>query len=239
MREKVCLIIPCFNEEKRIDLACFATSASDKIRFVFVDDGSTDRTSAHIASNLPPNSYLLSLPKNVGKAEAIRQGFFHAKKLDGYSEYEWIGYWDADLATPLDQLVLFISYLGICGREVDAVFGSRVKRLGSRIERSYFRHFLGRGFATVAFLVLKVQCYDSQCGAKIIRTSVADAAFTEPFISKWIFDLEVMLRLREGRIVECPLSYWQDVRGSKLGVAREFGRVGRDILKIRRRYRKC
>ena len=83
---------------------------------------------------------------NVGKAEAVRQGFLKAIDLDFHN----IGYWDADLATPLNAIDKLCALLE--DKRVIAAIGSRVKLLGYRIERKPLRHYLGRVFATCASL---------------------------------------------------------------------------------------
>ena len=127
---------------------------------------------------------------------------------------DWIGYWDADLATPLSEVATLLSYQGLLAERVDAVFGSRISRLGARIERSYLRHLSGRAFATVAAVALRVNTYDSQCGAKLFRREVVQQAFGDPFVSRWIFDLEIVLRLGSANVIECPVHHWLDVKGS-------------------------
>ena len=110
-----------------------------------------------------------------------------------------------------------------------AVFGSRVARLGSRIERSPVRHYSGRVFATVASVALGVAVYDTQCGAKVFRVNPNFiAAIESPFRSAWSFDVILLQRLLDGTpelpglpvasFLEVPLDAWSDVGGSKVGL---------------------
>jgi hypothetical protein len=161
----------------------------------------------------------LNLPANVGKAGAVQRGVLAA--FDTHPEF--VGYWDADLATPLDALQDFIDVLD-AGPEIDIVMGARVKLLGRHIERYAFRHYFGRAFATAASLALQIAVYDTQCGAKIFRANESvRQAFTAPFRSRWIFDVEILARYiaitgkaAESRIYELPLKTWTDVPGSKV-----------------------
>jgi hypothetical protein len=136
----------------------------------------------------------------------------------------------------LSEVAAFLNYQCFCQEPVDAVFGSRIYRLGARIERSFLRHLFGRAFATAAALALQVQTYDSQCGAKLFRREIVPRAFSEPFVSRWIFDLEIVLRLRSANVIEYPVHQWVDVKGSKLNVFSEILRTARDIVRIRTRY---
>ena len=94
------------------------------------------------------------------------------------SEYQFVGYWDADLATPLTEIQVFIQKFK-SNNELKAVCGSRVLRLGSSIRRSVFRHYFGRIFATIVSNILNIPVYDTQCGAKIFLAEFAEIIFSE------------------------------------------------------------
>jgi hypothetical protein len=107
------------------------------------------------------------------------------------------------------------------------------------------RHYLGRIFATLASLTLDLPVYDTQCGAKLFRaTGVLSAALKTPFLSRWIFDVELLARfieLRSSRAVlestfEFPLRSWRDVPGSKVN-ASAFAKAAAELWRIHRRYR--
>ena len=98
------IVVPCYNEEKRLDVASFRdfNSPSHTITFLFVNDGSTDKTLQLLQSlqAADPNKFsVLSLPQNQGKAEAVRRGVLTAIE----SQPDYVGFWDADLATPLQR----------------------------------------------------------------------------------------------------------------------------------------
>jgi len=123
---------------------------------------------------------------------------------------------------------------------VSMVLGSRVKLLGWRIRRSEKRHYLGRVFATFASMALDLPVYDTQCGAKAMRASPALAAALEaPFLSRWLFDVELIARLRDALGVdalrELPLPRWEDPGGSSVGL-KDFVRAPLELWRIRRRY---
>jgi dolichyl-phosphate beta-glucosyltransferase len=236
MPANVCVVIPCFNEAARLDLDRVARAPAGVLCLV-VDDGSSDGTGDLVQRRESATLRVLKLPRNVGKAEAIRRGVLHARDTGLLDGAEWVGYWDADLATPLSEIDRFLAYAACAGGRVDGILGSRIRRLGSTIVRSSRRHVLGRAFATLATWLCGLGCYDSQCGAKLFRTELIDQAFGEAFESRWIFDVEIVLRLRDRRLIEYPLSEWVDVRGSKISVAAVAVPTLIDLLRIRRRYR--
>jgi dolichyl-phosphate beta-glucosyltransferase len=102
------------------------------------------------------------------------------------------------------------------------IMGCRHKRMGVQIERSIVRHYLGRVFAAFASSTLQIAVYDTQCGAKILKTEHAGEIFGKPFLSKWFFDVEILNRLLLVRdlylhtIIEYPFNKWRGIEGSKL-----------------------
>lgn len=233
--EKVLLVIPCYNEAGRLNLGQFEDFCSN-CSFLFVNDGSTDNTLDILKNNLKENMFVLDLAENFGKAEAVRQGMLYAKCLPGYKNTIWVGYWDADLSTPLTELKNFIIYYKIFDLEVDAIFGSRILKLGSSIKRMHLRSLCASIFNMLTSVILNLKCHDSQCGAKLFKKELIDVAFSQPFISKWLFDVEILLRLKDYRVIEYPLVSWQHVSGSKLKLFSDGARVLTDIIKIRKKY---
>jgi dolichyl-phosphate beta-glucosyltransferase len=242
---RLLLVVPCFNEEQRLDVEAFRgfSLPGQHLEFLFVNDGSTDGTQRVLESlrdSNPRRFSLLTLERNSGKAEAVRRGIEAALERGP----DFTGFWDADLATPLSEVT---GLLGIfeSRREIQMVFGARVRLLGREISRNASRHYVGRLGATLISQTLGLAVYDTQCGAKLFRVSDAlRTVFAKPFLSRWIFDVEIIARFVEmwGRdavaraIYEYPVTQWRDVKGSKVK-SRDFLRALRDLLKIRRAYR--
>lgn len=242
------VVIPCYNEAKRLDAAAFRSWLAQEppARLLFVDDGSTDQTPAvlrDLCRGWEDRASAIRLACNRGKAEAVRAGMLHA--LETHPEAELVGYWDADLATPLASIDRFLQTFDACPG-IEMVFGSRVKLLGRSVERHPSRHYLGRIFATTVSVVLRMPIYDTQCGAKLFRVNERTAQiFAAPFHTRWVFDVEILARylgLYGGdpnrlaqAIYEYPLESWRDVAGSKVR-ASDFAIAFLDILKIRRLY---
>ena len=233
--KKICLVIPCYNEENRLNVGEYGRF-SGRINLLFVNDGSSDGTSKLLEKEVSGFASVLNLEKNSGKAEAVRRGMMHLRTLPFYDEIEWAGFWDADLATPLDEVENMLKFGdGICP-DADAVFGSRIYRLGSEITRSPMRRLISRFFCFIFKTLYRIETYDSQCGAKIFRKKIIDKAFSEPFISRWIFDVEIILRLKNSCIVEYPVRKWVDVKGSKVMKLGNVVTISRDIFRLWKKY---
>ena len=128
------------------------------------------------------------------------------------------------------------------------MFGARVAMLGSAIERTHVRHYLGRVYATAASLALGVDVYDTQCGAKVFRVNPSLlAAIEQPFNSQWAFDVELLGRLLKGSattpgipveaFLEVPLNSWRDVKGTHLRTIDGLATV-MQLVSIGRHHRK-
>lgn len=240
------IVVPCYNEAARLRVQAFEEFAKShrEVGFLFVNDGSSDDTGATLRrlSDAHEQLSVLDLDVNSGKAEAVRRGVLAVLEL----EPAYVGFWDADLATPLEAIDDLEAVLD-ARPDLEMVFGSRVKLLGRSIERSALRHYAGRVFATATSRVLELPIYDTQCGAKLFRVSSDIAAlFDEPFLTRWTFDVEIIARLIELRrggdrpkakdvIYEYPLHCWHDVAGSKVSPW-DFPRALWELARIRRRY---
>jgi dolichyl-phosphate beta-glucosyltransferase len=240
--QKVCIIIPCFNESTRLSLGEFENFISryGQVDFLFVNDGSTDGTLKMIldfSAGQTGRVSVLDCKKNQGKAEAVRLGINHAA-LNG--QYHYFGFWDADLATPLTEIAEFVADADLFSKRM--IIGSRMKRLGAKIERKKSRHLLGRIFSTMASLILRLPVYDSQCGAKIFKKDVL-VIFQERFITRWLFDIELLARYRNvfgieaalGDILERPVTAWIEKGGSKLHFTHML-KVPLELLRIHLLY---
>jgi glycosyltransferase involved in cell wall biosynthesis len=236
------IVVPCYNEAARLDVAAFDTflAATTDIGFVFVNDGSKDDTLAvlrGISARWSPRVDIVDQQPNAGKGEAVRVGMLAAFG----SGAQYAGYIDADLATPLDAIGPFVEKLDQ-SPDIDVVIGSRVMLLGRTIERKATRHYLGRVFATAASLVLDLPVYDTQCGAKLFRSNeVNRELFATPFGSRWIFDVEIFARYLAGRgnhdaLYEMPLDRWTDATDSKVKSA-DYVRAIAEMATIYRTYR--
>jgi glycosyltransferase involved in cell wall biosynthesis len=241
------VVVPCYNEAQRLDAAAFRRFAGvhADVGLLFVDDGSRDGTAAildALARDMPANCAAMHLAVNSGKAEAVRQGVLAA--LDRGCGL--VGYWDADLATPLECILLMREVLRRRG-DIEIVLGSRQRLLGHAVHRRAVRRALGRAFALCASRVLGAAVLDTQCGAKLFRAAPsARRLFEQPFVGRWLFDVELLARRARldnlfggpawtDVVYELPLESWREVAGSKVR-PKDFFRAAVELWSIRRTY---
>ena len=229
MKNVTSIVVPCFNEEARLPIEYWREiiNKSIDVNWLFIDDGSHDKT-FEILEGLcfGSSAKTLRLGKNVGKGNAIRQGFLRV--LEDDPELKVIGYLDSDGAFSLQDVMNLVEKARILenfpGQSMpDALISSRVSLSGRFIERRKSRHYLGRIIATFLTLKWNNAPYDTQSGFKLFKNSKSfQNSIRNSFSTKWFIDIELLTRIgisNEGKLViwEEPLDFWRDVNGSKLG----------------------
>jgi dolichyl-phosphate beta-glucosyltransferase len=231
------IIIPCYNEAQRLEPLKFIefSKRHPTIQFCFVNDGSTDDTLSllNTIAQATTAATVVSLPKNKGKGEAVRQGM--KKCLE--TNCDFIGYLDADLSTSLEE---FYELHLLAGRNnADIVIGSRVKKADTVIERSFLRHITGRMIATIVDQKFKLGIYDTQCGAKLFNANILNGNIEQPFQTKWFFDVELLWRVKNKNqllvIREIPLQEWRNVKNSKITIL-SFPLILKELYTLLTRY---
>lgn len=218
---EACIIVPCFNEERRICTSSFIefANAHDNINFIFVNDGSTDNTMDVLRqmNSITPKCTFIDMETNQGKASAVREGMLHAHS-QGYS---LMGYLDADLTIPLDTAKEMIDTLK--EKNVEFIFASRTKRFKKKKGQNFFRQTVGHTFSLLSRTAIQMPVKDTQCGAKFFTSASVPVLFDAKFISKWIFDVEIFFRFKDHfnesanrSFYEFPLDYWEDNNDSKV-----------------------
>ena len=223
--QKIAIIVPCYNEEKRLnEQKVKHLIENSDVDIYFANDGSKDNTIKMISefsNSFPDRTKILDYSVNEGKANTIYKSLNHIQKEN---KYDYIGYFDADFSTPSDELIRMINNLRINNYQL--IFGSRVLLLNAKINRKWQRHIIGRIIITLINSKFKLGIYDTQCGAKIFSKDLIPSAFSKPFYTSWLFDVEMFIRLRRenllGNACEFPLKEWRDVEGSKLSWKTSF-----------------
>ncbi len=222
---KTGIIIPCYNEEKRLNQEAFISfiHENEDYHLCFVNDGSKDKTLDvlyNMKDQAPDSISVIDVKKNSGKATAVRAG---ARFLYSQSHISNIGFMDADLSTDFRDFKDLVKTL----KQEDKlmVFGSRNSGGSSKIERDFMRNVLSKFIKQFILLIIGMPIRDTQCGAKIFSREIIPVVYQDAFLSKWLFDVEIFLRLKKhlgvsyvmSRITEQPLMRWVHVDDSKLG----------------------
>lgn len=237
------VVIPCYNEEERLKTGEFASFLESNKGYLlsFVNDGSTDGTLEvlnEFQKQYPDSIKVFNCPQNGGKAEAVRLGMIDLlqdKSLD------FLGFLDADLSTnfaDFDDLVKTLS-----GSEYKLVAGSRIQRIGASIFRQSSRGIISKTVNWIIRKILGMEFQDTQCGAKVMRREVVENLFNEKFLTRWIFDVEIFLRMKnfygadkvQTMICEQPLKRWVHEDGSKLSM-RDSIQIILQLLQIAVKY---
>ena len=228
------VVIPCYNEEERLSSDEFKEFAHKNLGYhlCFVNDGSTDKT-LEVLEELkltnPSHISVYDCEKNGGKAEAVRQGMLHLAKDP---QLDYIGFLDADLSTDFLDFNDLVETLE--NSDFKIVSGSRMARMGANITKESARKIISMTINLIIRTILQMPFNDTQCGAKVMRKEIIPLLFTKPFITKWIFDVEMFIRMRKhyGKdkvqqfICEQPLKRWIHADGSKLSMKDSVKIVG-------------
>ncbi|WP_272149637.1 response regulator [Tenacibaculum aiptasiae] len=239
------VVIPCYNEEERLLSKEFINFIDKHTGYLlcFVNDGSTDKTLDVLNKLREGREDFITIydcEKNGGKAEAVRLGMLHLAEDEGL---DYIGFLDADLSTDLsdfDDLVTTIE-----NSDFKIVSGSRISRMGANITKQSARQIISLTINYIIRKILSMNFKDTQCGAKIFHRDVINIAFDKKFITKWLFDVEIFLRVKryykidKAREMMCeqPLKRWVHADGSKLSM-RDSIRIIGQLGQIAWSYRK-
>jgi glycosyltransferase involved in cell wall biosynthesis len=243
-KRAVGIVIPCYNEENRLCVDEFIQFVHQNLGYhlCFVNDGSKDNT-LEVLNNLRKGREdyisIYNCEKNGGKAEAVRLGVLHlAKNLN----LDYIGYLDADLSTDFKDFEDLVKTIETSRFKI--VSGSRIDRMGANITKESARKVISKTINMIIRMILGMSFQDTQCGAKIMTKDVATNMFNEKFVTRWIFDVEIFLRMKKfygkelvnNLICEQPLKRWIHADGSKLSMRDSVKIVGQ-LLEIAVHYR--
>ncbi|MCS6885304.1 MAG: glycosyltransferase family 2 protein [Acidobacteriota bacterium] len=233
------LIIPAYNEEKRIlpsleKVLNFLGSKDYKSEVIVVDDGSSDKTVEMVESareafqKAGVELVVLRNPTNRGKGYSIRNGVLNARG-------EIVAFSDADLSAPITELDKLMA--PILAGDKDVVFGSRALS-GSVIlqHQPLLRELAGRTFNLVMRVATGLPFRDTQCGFKAYRLSKIRPVFELQRIDGFGFDVEVLFVAHKYglRLQEVPV-LWSNVEGTKVTLAAGV-RTFLDLLTVRWNY---
>lgn len=202
------IVIPAFNEEKRILVALektreFLQRRSWSYELLPVDDGSDDGTVACIEEYARDHAQvrLVQNGRNRGKGYSIRHGIEEAKG-------RFIGFMDGDYKTDISGLD---DVMPLLEKGWDGVIGDRT--LGGSefvIERKRYRQWGSDVFRTLLRSLMGLGGFgDTQCGFKFFQAEVVRDLFARQKVDGFMFDVEIlMLANRLGyRIEKIPVKW--------------------------------
>jgi CheY-like chemotaxis protein len=228
------VVIPCYNEAERLLGAEFKEFVHKNLGYhlCFVNDGSKDNTLGVLEDLRKGNEDRISIyncEKNGGKAEAVRLGMLH---LAEKKQYNFIGFLDADLSTNFDDFKVLVAEISTSNFQI--VSGSRMTRMGADIAKESARQIISKTINFIIRKTLGMNFKDTQCGAKIMTREIVEKTFQKKFLTKWLFDVEIFMRMKkvygatvaQNLICEKPLNRWVHMDGSKLSFKDSFKIVG-------------
>lgn len=226
------VIIPAYNEAGRLPktlaiVGAFLAEHYPRSEVIVVDDGSRDATVAVVnqaMARYPVTLRLEALRVNQGKGAAVQAGMLAAN-----GEYVLIA--DADNATPIEEL----PRLWRARTQAPIVISSRyLPESTIRRAQPLARRILSRAGNLAIRLLVGLQFTDTQNGFKLFRRQEGQDVFARLTITRWGFDIEVLVIARERgySVVEVPVSWYDDAE-SKLRAGRDAWRTLRELLRIR------
>lgn len=228
------VVIPCYNEAKRLLSDDFKSFVHKNLGYhlCFVNDGSKDDTLEVLTELRKGKEDYISIyncEKNGGKAEAVRLGMLHLAKQN---QFDYIGFLDADLSTNFDDFQDLVDTISSSNYQI--VSGSRMSRMGADIAKESARKIISQTINFIIRKTLGMEINDTQCGAKIMTKEIVKKTFQKKFLTRWLFDVEIFMRMKrvygleesKKLICEKPLNRWVHVDGSKLSFKDSFKIIG-------------
>ncbi|WP_234424328.1 glycosyltransferase [Aquimarina sp. Aq107] len=177
------IIIPCYNEEKRLNVKAFKNfvSKENDYHLCFVNDGSKDNTLKviqEIQEINPSKVSIVDMKKNGGKAAAVRAG---SRYLYSFVEIDYIGFIDADLSKDFEDFGDLLKTLKT-NNELNFVFGSRAKNASEAIEKDNIRSLLSKVVSILIILILGLSIQDTRFGDKVYKADLVPIDFVESFL---------------------------------------------------------
>lgn len=237
MKKTLTLVIPVYNEEKRIKKTLNTLKKGISFngikleKVVFVNDGSSDKTlqaikKAQLKKSLKVPVETISYSENKGRGYAVKIG-----TEKSFSDY--ICYTDADFSIPLTNLKRFIPYLN---HGYDLIFGSK-KKPGAKetIKRGLIRKIVGFGHSIAALMILGTFAWDYQGGFKIFSQKFVNEVFPLLSVDRWGFDMEVIFLAKKlgYKTREIPVVWGHIENDSKVKLLRDIYRALKEMFQIR------
>jgi len=228
---KLSIVIPSFNEEKRLPatlerIASYIIASGRQTEVIVVDDGSTDGTARVAESSRGEIGDLrvVSNGQNRGKGYSVRHGSMESRG-------EIVLFTDADLSAPIEEADKLLAKMD----EYDVAIGSRaLNRKLIEVHESGFREFAGIIFNRIVRVILRLPFVDTQCGFKAFRRENCKIIFEQQTIERFGFDPELLYLARHHglRTVEVAVR-WTHSPATKVNMFRDSVQMFLDVMIIR------
>jgi glycosyltransferase involved in cell wall biosynthesis len=229
---KLSIVIPAYNEEKRIGrtleqyAAFFDTLQQHNTmcyELVVVLNGCKDKT-IDVVQQAQKNCSAVRIIdlKDAGKGLAVAAGFRDALKRDN----DLIGFVDADGATAPQQFCELVEKIGAS----DGIIASRYMK-ASQIFPAYRPWYseIGRRiiYHPVIRVLYRMPYADFQCGAKLFTRASLEKIESDLTVKQWGFDVELLYRCKQHGLSICEIpTVWHDQSDSKFNVRSGIRMVG-------------
>lgn len=228
MQKSISIIIPMFNEEKRILKT--VQILNDYLHYhpgdevIFVDDGSLDNTIMKVVNNVvfPNRMRVLCHFNNRGKWAALKTGFLDARK-------EYVAFLDADLSVDPGKLD---DFRGILAKN-KLIIGNRYGEFSS--EYPLGRRFVSGVFNVLARIIVDIKVSDSQVPFKILNRQRFHKIMSSLKETGFAGDIELIKRAMNARIAILEGDVIYDyAEGSTINVRKHAWSMFRALWRIRR-----
>lgn len=166
----ISIIVPCFNEEESLplfyaEMEKIKSQINDRFEYIFVNDGSKDRTLAILRELSQKNNSVryLSFSRNFGKEAALYAGLKQATA-------DFVTVMDADLQDPPELLLTMKSMLE-ANPDLDCVGTRRTTREGEPLIRSFF----AKMFYKLINKISQVEMVDGARDFRLMRRQMVEA----------------------------------------------------------------
>jgi dolichyl-phosphate beta-glucosyltransferase len=207
--KKVSVLVPAYNEEKRIENSIRSAIAwlneqDYSYEIIVVDDGSRDST-VNVAKKVSEKVRVISLKQNLGKGAAVRTGMLNAS-----GDFRFFS--DADFSTPINELNKLLYRLE---NGADICIGSRaIDPTMIKTHQPIYRELMGKTFNKIVQLLLIKGIKDTQCGFKGFTKKASDIIFPLTKINGFSFDVEILYLAKKNKlkIEQEPVLWFNDQR---------------------------
>ena len=235
--KKISIIIPAYNEEKRIGRTLklyseYFNNLRNKKKLNYdlfiVINNTKDKTEEIVKKWQKKNKSIsyVNLPKG-GKGYAVKEGFKHALK----EENDFIGFADADLSTAPNEFFKLYDNIG----DKEAIIASRWLS-DSRVNspQPILRRVASRVFNFFVRTIFLLKFRDTQCGAKLFKRKSLAKIVNNLTMTQWAFDVNLLYLFKINKLAvrEFPTE-WEDKELSHIDVIRASLKMFSGILRLR------